>query len=70
MVTVYDDLADAIGAAQRDLTSALDYARTHELKVDDSGRVRLGKTVARHHARETGDGQGRHREQQGELHAR
>ncbi|NIY65299.1 hypothetical protein [Streptomyces malaysiensis] len=36
---VYDDLADEIEAAQRDLTSALGYARDHELTVDDSGRV-------------------------------
>ncbi|MEU4895486.1 hypothetical protein AB0B12_15135 [Streptomyces sp. NPDC044780] len=36
---VYDDLADEIEAAQRDLSSALTYADDHELTVDDSGRV-------------------------------
>ncbi|MFB7368232.1 hypothetical protein ACFC0D_00045 [Streptomyces sp. NPDC056222] len=46
MARAYDDLADDITDAQRDLTSALDYARTHELKVDDSGRVQLAKAVA------------------------
>lgn len=46
MARAYDGLADDITDAQRDLTSALDYARTHELKVDDSGRVQLAKTVA------------------------
>ncbi|THA23182.1 hypothetical protein E6R18_30645 [Streptomyces sp. A1277] len=46
MARAYDGLADDITDAQRDLTGALDYARTHELKVDDSGRVQLAKTVA------------------------
>ncbi|WP_329124460.1 hypothetical protein [Streptomyces sp. NBC_01353] len=46
MARAYDDLADDITDAQRDLTGALDYARTHELKVDDSGRVQLAKAVA------------------------
>ncbi len=45
LVKVYDGLADSIVSAQRNLRSALDYARTHELKVDDSGRVQLNKTV-------------------------
>jgi hypothetical protein len=43
---VYDDLADEIEAAQRDLRSALDYASDHELSVDDSGRVSHAKPVA------------------------
>ncbi len=46
MAKAYDDLADDITNAQRDLTGALDYASAHELKVDDSGRVQLAKTVA------------------------
>lgn len=46
LAKVYDGLADDITAAQRDLSGALDYANTHELKVDDSGRVQLTKTVA------------------------
>ncbi|MGC5394248.1 hypothetical protein ACPXCP_00685 [Streptomyces sp. DT20] len=46
MAKAYDGLADDITDAQRDLTGALDYASTHELKVDDSGRVQLAKTVA------------------------
>ncbi|MFF8268700.1 hypothetical protein ACF059_15045 [Streptomyces sp. NPDC016562] len=45
MAKVYDDLAAAIEAAQRDLNSALDYARSHDLKVDDSGRVQLSHPV-------------------------
>ncbi|MCF3179311.1 hypothetical protein IPZ70_05010 [Streptomyces polychromogenes] len=45
MAKVYDDLADAITAAQRDLNSALDYARTHDLKVEESGRVQLSHPV-------------------------
>ncbi|MFD6114576.1 hypothetical protein ACFWG0_31380 [Streptomyces yangpuensis] len=45
MAKVYDDLAEAITEAQRDLNSALDYARARELKVDDSGRVQLSKPV-------------------------
>ncbi|OLZ70746.1 hypothetical protein AVW11_07845 [Streptomyces amritsarensis] len=45
MAKVYDDLAEAITGAQRDLNSALDYARARELKVDDSGRVQLSKPV-------------------------
>ncbi|MBL1112745.1 hypothetical protein JK364_10090 [Streptomyces sp. 110] len=43
---VYDDLADEIEAAQRDLNSALGYAKDHELTVDDSGRVAHSKPVA------------------------
>ncbi|WP_063820205.1 hypothetical protein [Streptomyces hygroscopicus] len=43
---VYDDLADEIEAAQGDLNSALDYARGHELTVDDSGRVSRSEPVA------------------------
>lgn len=43
---VYDDLADEIEAAQRDLSSALGYAKDHELSVDDSGRVSHSKPVA------------------------
>ncbi|MCX4818419.1 hypothetical protein OG883_00545 [Streptomyces sp. NBC_01142] len=46
MAKAYDDLADDIDDARRLLRSALDYASTHELKVDDSGRVQLAKAVA------------------------
>lgn len=45
MAKAYDDLAEAIVGAQRDLNSALDYARARDLKVDDSGRVQLAKPV-------------------------
>ncbi|MFG2339151.1 hypothetical protein [Streptomyces yangpuensis] len=45
MAKVYDDLAESITGAQRDLNSALDYARARDLKVDDSGRVQLSKPV-------------------------
>ncbi|WP_327734246.1 hypothetical protein OG749_10440 [Streptomyces nojiriensis] len=45
LAKVYDDLAEAITGAQRDLNSALDYARTRDLKVDDSGRVQLSHPV-------------------------
>ncbi|WLQ35825.1 hypothetical protein P8A18_21420 [Streptomyces castrisilvae] len=38
MARAYDGLADDITDAQRDLTGALDYARTHELKVSSFGR--------------------------------
>ncbi|MFI8503512.1 hypothetical protein ACIGFK_34135 [Streptomyces sp. NPDC085524] len=41
----YDDLAEAITGAQRDLNSALDYARGRDLKVDNSGRVQLSHPV-------------------------
>ncbi|MFE1808184.1 hypothetical protein [Streptomyces sp. NPDC059533] len=41
----YDHLAEMITAAQRDLNGALDYARTRDLKVDDSGRVQLSRPV-------------------------
>ncbi|MFI8421668.1 hypothetical protein [Streptomyces sp. NPDC085479] len=41
MARTYDDLAEAIAAAQRDLSSALDYARRQGFTVDDSGRVNL-----------------------------
>lgn len=39
LAKVYDTLADDMEAAQRDLHSALDYARRHDLEVDESGRV-------------------------------
>ncbi len=42
----YDDLAAAMTDAQRDLNSALEYARTRDLTVEDSGRVKLSKPVA------------------------
>ncbi|SFL06254.1 hypothetical protein [Streptomyces pini] len=45
LARVYDDLADDIADAQRDLHSALDYARRHDLKVDDSGRVQSTQSV-------------------------
>ncbi|MFE1415571.1 hypothetical protein ACFW6F_32965 [Streptomyces sp. NPDC058746] len=45
MAKAYDDLAEAITGAQRDLNSALDYARSRDLKVDDSGRVQLSHPV-------------------------
>ncbi|MFP8884390.1 hypothetical protein [Streptomyces mangrovi] len=45
LARVYDDLADDIADAQRDLHSALDYARRHDLKVDDSGRVQSAQSV-------------------------
>ncbi|MCI0385192.1 hypothetical protein [Streptomyces sp. CNQ085] len=45
LARVYDGLADDITDAQRDLHSALDYARRHDLKVDDSGRVRSARSV-------------------------
>lgn len=45
LARVYDGLADDITDAQRDLRSALDYARRHDLKVDDSGRVQLAHPV-------------------------
>ncbi|MEJ8644466.1 hypothetical protein WKI68_30460 [Streptomyces sp. MS1.HAVA.3] len=45
LAKAYDDLAEVITGAQRDLNSALDYARARDLKVDDSGRVQLSKPV-------------------------
>lgn len=45
LARAYDDLADDIADAQRDLRSALDYARRHDLTVDDSGRVRQNQPV-------------------------
>ncbi|MEV8533014.1 hypothetical protein [Streptomyces sp. NPDC051211] len=45
MAKVYDTLADAISGAQGDLRSALEYARSRELKVDESGRVQLSRPV-------------------------
>jgi hypothetical protein len=41
LTRVYDELAHTVESAQRDLHSGLDYARRHQLAVDDSGRVRL-----------------------------
>ncbi|MCX5180778.1 hypothetical protein [Streptomyces virginiae] len=41
MAKVYDDLAEAITGAQRDLNSA----RTRDLKVDDSGHVQMSHPV-------------------------
>ncbi|MFJ6523033.1 hypothetical protein ACIQJ4_32830 [Streptomyces filamentosus] len=61
MARTYDDLADDIAAAQRDLTSALDYAHRRGFGVDDSGRVNTsepsgedaaGKEAERSHAQE------------------
>ncbi|KAB7850230.1 hypothetical protein [Streptomyces mobaraensis] len=46
LTKAYDDLAEAIENAQRDLTSALDYARSNDLHVDESGRVQLAHAVA------------------------
>ncbi|MFE0455447.1 hypothetical protein ACFW2D_30100 [Streptomyces sp. NPDC058914] len=46
LARAYDDLADDITDAQRDLNSALDYAQRNGLKVDDSGRVDFAHPVA------------------------
>ncbi|MFF8830089.1 hypothetical protein [Streptomyces sp. NPDC015131] len=53
MARTYDDLADDITSAQRDLHSALDYAHRNGLKVDDSGRVDFARPTA-----EAPDGEG------------
>ncbi|TVL91736.1 hypothetical protein [Streptomyces sp. SAJ15] len=44
LTRVYDGLAAAIENAQRDLNSAQGYARTHNLTIDDSGRVHSGES--------------------------
>ncbi len=46
LARTYDDLADDIAAAQRDLSSALDYAHRQGFQVDDSGRVNVPKASA------------------------
>ncbi|GHJ24693.1 MULTISPECIES: hypothetical protein [Streptomyces] len=46
LVKVYDTLADEIEGAQSSLESVLDYARKHDLKIQESGRVQLDHPVA------------------------
>ncbi|GGO34711.1 hypothetical protein [Streptomyces lasiicapitis] len=46
MANAYDDLAEVIRDAQRDLRSGLDYAARHGLKVYPSGRVELAQPIA------------------------
>ncbi|MGA4839886.1 hypothetical protein [Streptomyces sp. G45] len=46
MAKAYDDLAEAITDAQRDLRSGLDYASKHGLRVYPSGRVELAQPMA------------------------
>ncbi|WP_448318650.1 hypothetical protein [Streptomyces sp. CO7] len=45
LARVYDDLAEDIAAAQRELNSVLDYAHRHGLRVDESGRVGFAQPV-------------------------
>ncbi|MFB7935541.1 hypothetical protein [Streptomyces sp. NPDC056049] len=61
MARTYDDLAEAITAAQRDLSSGMDYARRQGFSVDDSGRVNdpgAGKEGAEDKASERSQAQG------------
>ncbi|MGV9311758.1 hypothetical protein ACWDR0_06135 [Streptomyces sp. NPDC003691] len=46
LAKTYDGLAETITNAQRDLRSGVEYARTHGLTVDESGRVRVAPDQA------------------------
>ncbi|WP_019549051.1 hypothetical protein [Streptomyces sulphureus] len=45
LVRTYDDLADAVETAKADLVGGLSYADSHDLVVDDSGRVQLATPI-------------------------
>ncbi|MBZ4318116.1 hypothetical protein [Streptomyces huiliensis] len=45
LTKAYDHLAEVVEGSQRDLLSALEWASSHDLHVDESGRVQLAKQV-------------------------